>query len=325
MAAYRRMRAVPGTSPGGTTEMIKRALLFARRLPGDLLPWLCGMAARAVSGRRAGRREFRPLPGAITAATLALLAAVDLAQASSEIVHYDPSQCSTDPEGTVTIALGRVVLRVPMDALSSIADLPPQERAVAPVPPDPSQPQGCPDHPMIGRAFYFRYLSDAVQDGSLSNQPLSRRIDRLALIAVRPDFWGLQPSHERRFRQVCTDYQLRRESGNGLQICHVRPNDTERPERHWPFVAQAPLSRYVAPFDRPFTAYCTWGSRPGTHQCDVDYKLYDTMNVAYRFEPGRLPLDDLIDFDRGLRAWIESVRVDGFVWPDERNADGDGT
>ena len=59
-AAHPRMRAVPGASPDGTTEMIKRALLFARRLPADLLPWPCGMAVRAVSGRGDGRRASWP-------------------------------------------------------------------------------------------------------------------------------------------------------------------------------------------------------------------------------------------------------------------------
>ena len=306
--------------------MMRRALLSAYRpacrLLEDLLPRSCSVFASAML-RRGVARLALSLSLAVTASFVGLVV-TEPARADSEIVSYDPSQCATDPEGTVTIALDRLVMRVPMDALSSIRDLPPEARAVAPAPPDPSEPEGCPDHPMVGRSFYFRYLSDTLHNNSSLSSPAQRRIDRLLLVAARPDFWGLQPSEERSFERICNDQQIRDELDNGLLACLVRPDITGRPREHWPFAAQAPLDLYTAPFGRPFMVHCTWGFRPGTHQCDVTYKLYETVNVSYRFEPGRLPLDDLIDFDRGLRASIESMRIHDFVWPDERSANGDG-
>ena len=277
----------------------------------------------AEAGTRKQARGCR-LRAASGALFLSLLAVPALpGDAQSDVVHYDPSQCATDPEGTVTIALGRIVLRVPMDELSSIGDLPPHERAIAPVPPDPSQPEGCPDHPMVGRSFYFQYLLDAVQENQPPHEPFPRRIDRLLLISVTQDYWGMQPFWEHRFERVCINHQLRSVVENGFVVCRVRSSRIGTPPEHWPFYVQAPLDVYAAPFGQPFTVGCIRGSIPGTHQCNVDYKLYGTLNLTYRFEPGRLPITDLIDFDRELRAWVESMRVQDFVWADERNANGD--
>ena len=269
--------------------------------------------------------RMRALKGFVLASimTLAATAVVAPEAARAETVPYDPSTCASDPGETVTIALRRIVLQVPMMELSGIAALPPDMLAAAPIPPDPSQPEGCPDHPMVGSAFYFRYLIDAVPNAELPLNPVPRRVDRLVLIAADPDFWGLQFFWEERFERVCERYELRDLLDNGLERCRVLPDDADIPQDHWPFYIRAPLALYSTPFGNHFTADCLWGSVPGTHRCGVTYKLYDTLNVSYRFQPRRLPIDGLIDFDQELRVWIDSMRVPNFVWADEPDINGD--
>lgn len=279
---------------------------------------------RADSQGIVGKAAVGRIIGAVVAAAVSValsLAMTPLARAERMI--FDPTLCATDPQGNVTIALGRIVLQVPIHELSYILDLPADDRAAAPVPPDPSQPEGCPDHPIVGKSFSFNYLVDAFRRRDRSDGALPRRIDRLLLVDVPRDYWGRQPSNENRFDGFCSTNELRRTASNGLTICGVQPADQEIPREHWPFAAQAPIEIYGAPFHRPYTVSCLWGFVRGTHQCDVVYKLYETVNLSYRFAPHRLPIEDLIDLDRELRAWIESSRVLDFVWPDEE-VDTDG-
>ncbi len=293
--------------------------------PRRVEPYQCGWATAPTPppAKLASLAAARHISACIFAAAVALMPAEGAAQHYSETVPYDPSLCATDPEGTVTIAFHRIVLRVPMDELSGIAGMSPEARAAAPVPPDTSQPEGCPDHPIIGRAFYFRYLQDAARNSDPPFGPLPRRVDRLALITADPDFWGLQFVWEELFERACERYELRDFLNAGLERCRVRPDDKEIPLEYWPFYLRAPLELYSTPFGHSFSAECTWGAVPGTHRCSVGYKLYDTLNISYRFEPGRLPIDGLIEFDRELRVWIDSLRVRDFVWPDEPDGNGD--
>ena len=263
------------------------------------------------------------ITGILAAAAFAALSLAAAPSARAETMIFDPTECATDPQGNVTITLGRIVLQVPIHELSYIQDLQPDDRTAAPAPPDPSQPEGCPDHPIVGRSFSFNYLVDAYRRRDRSEGALPRRVDRLLLVDVSPEYWGMQPLNEQAYERICNTYDLKSIAPNGLTICRVRPEDQEIPQEHWPFAAQAPIKIYGAPFDRPYTMYCLWGVVRGTHQCSVTYKLYETVNLAYRFAPHRLPIEDLIEFDRELRAWIESSRVQDFVWPDEE-AETDG-
>ena len=68
-------------------------------------------------------------------------------------IRFDPSLCRENPGGVVTIAAGRTVLQIPVETLGYIRDSSLERRAMWPAPPDPTQPEGCPDHPIDGGGF----------------------------------------------------------------------------------------------------------------------------------------------------------------------------
>ena len=47
------------------------------------------------------------------------------------------------------------------------------------------------------------------------------------------------------------------------------------------------------------------------------YNYTDSIRLSYSFELHELPPLEIIEFDKGLRAAIESMRVPNFRWGDE--------
>lgn len=229
---------------------------------------------------------------------------------------YDPAACATDPEGMVYIALGRIVLRLPMEQSLMTDRLEPYwpERMISP--PDPSEPEGCPGNPSQQRSLGFMYAYEAILKNKFDPN-MTGRPNLLRLISAAPDAWGLQLSTEKRFEAQCRRRGERRKLPNGLTACHVQPDDKTIPIEHWGVTYRADPEVYSAPFGRPFVVDCWPGVRPELLECHVTYKLYETLNVAYRFWPKNIPIDQIIEFDSGLREKIAASRIVDFMWPDD--------
>jgi hypothetical protein len=227
-------------------------------------------------------------------------AALGAAQPRAQQLQYDSSSCHPDAAGLVYIALGREVFRWPQEELTLIRDLPPELRAEALQPPDPSEQEGCPGNPIQAAGFDFVY-----RPGDLPTRGIP---ERLELIAARPDFWGLQKNAEQHFLRTCERWHEREETGYGFVACAVPPSPPRLREQ-WATHYQAKLEIYRAPFDRPFTVLCSYEI-----VCDIEYKLYETVNIAYSFRRDRVPISEVIDFDRSLRSRIERSRVSDFQW-----------
>jgi len=74
-------------------------------------------------------------------------------------LSYDPSTCSRDPQGMIFFAVGRRVLRQPLDNLTYMAGLNAAGRRAMPHTLHPEEPEGCPDHPVQMAAYDIRRIS----------------------------------------------------------------------------------------------------------------------------------------------------------------------
>lgn len=245
-------------------------------------------------------------------------------RAGTERLAYDPTTCATDPGDTVTVALRRIVLQLPISAPFYMMAWSPEKLAAMPVPPDPSQPRGCPDHPIQVHGVDLSIALQVPEQG-LDAPPTRLSVERLSFVAADADQWGLQPGWERSFQHTCESFGLVNTTGEGFTVCRVRPTYVEQhPEETWPYDAQAPLDYYSSPFGRVFTTSCFYQVASVRRACDVAYKFYENLNVAYRYNALIIPLDRLIDFDRALRDWIQSARVSDFEWSDEDGRAAEG-
>lgn len=250
------------------------------------------------------------------AVLLALAPAVG--EVRAEKLTYDPDSCAVDAEGMVYIALDRAVLRFPARELTYIGDWPSDKNApvyVAPRPPKPSEPEGCPGNPIQASSFNFAYRYQAIKDDRRDPRIPMGVPDFLRLIAARPDFYGMQKFHEAQFERRC-DVAEPENLPNGLVACLVQPADKTSPKAGWSGSYRAQPEIYRTPLGRPFVAACLSGVAKGTRQCSVSYKFEETINVAYRFSTLRISISDVIALDQDLRAKIAAARVEDYPWPE---------
>jgi hypothetical protein len=240
-------------------------------------------------------------------------------EGSAAELQFSPSLCATDPGDTIHLALGRTVLRVPLDSLVYILDLHIEERSDAPEVPDPNEPEGCPDHPVQAAAYTLRApLSELLGKDDAADGSGARFVP-FKLVWGSPDAWGLQPSKERRYAKACEAYGVWEELENGLVSCRVRFKEAPELDKDSAIVFQARPEIYSAPLDRPFVIDCSHLLGIGSQTCYNVYKLYPTVNFARKFDLQRVDIDDFIDVDRALRAWIENARVVDYQWPTADN------
>jgi hypothetical protein len=218
-------------------------------------------------------------------------------------------ECKDEPEeGMTYIALGEMVFKWPKHDPIMINEVIPEQRAKLPIPPRPSDPIGCPGHPLQLAGFDGLYQYQAVLENRQNPQIPSSVPEQLTLVAAAPDFWGTQDLGEGLLRLECGLAVAVKKQVDGFDACLI-PQKQGAPETGV-YVARPDI--YAAPLGRPFVFHCS--PAINTALCDVSYKLYPTLNVAYRFRPSRIPIAELISFDRGLRALIEARRVPDFHW-----------
>lgn len=242
-------------------------------------------------------------------------------ETSNDNVTYDPSTCKTDAEGMVYFALGREVFRRPYQEGMSIRGISAEERAALPPSPDPTEPEGCPGNPLWGRGFGVGYRHQPANPenyspgtsfrASISFIALSERSQNSTFEAAK---WGNQPSWEQRFERIRTEHDSCEVLPGGLSDCRI---PDERGREFGSAAFQADPNVYSAPFGRPFTVSCISWPVVARQDCDVSYNYTEGTRIAYEFDLYDLPAAEIIPFDKGLRAKIESMRVPNYRWADE--------
>ncbi len=135
---------------------------------------------------------------------------------------------------------------------------------------------------------------------------------KLIFSSAEPEFWG--ETYEDMYLDICRLYTGRVTLPNGLQGCLMDRVST-MPEEDEFGAYQSSKSQYMAPFDVPFTVYCTAAIPMDVGaECTVAYKFYQNLNLTYSFYTTRLPLDDVIAFDQQLRKDITAAIVKDYAW-----------
>ncbi len=230
-------------------------------------------------------------------------------------VAYNPEDCKTDAEGMVYFALGREVFRRPYEEAMSIRGMPEEDKKSLPPRPDPSEPEGCPDNPIWGSNFSLNYRHQPRHPESYP-PGTSFSVEQLNIIAI-PDRdkgtsveFGLQPSLEKDFYRVKEEYKTCEPLKNGLLACFV-PDET--PKNRWTVKFKADANIYTAPFGRPFVVSCvSWTA--GFVECNASYNYTENIRISYRFRLASLPALEIIEYDKGVRDKIESMRVNDYLW-----------
>jgi hypothetical protein len=295
--------------------------------------------ANDKQGPMSDRDRTKPIGKAVPGLAVIVLACVlltDLAAAGERPREYDPATCKTDAQGKRYVALGRYVLATPYSKRDAYLLDPLRPGNIGLVPPDPTEPQGCPGNPLQSWSYAFIYAPHGIEaDGSANPAGDAPRADRLTLYRTidRPipgtedPEWGGADVLVMSWNTICKLAAVREDLPNGLTACRIKlhwPSDpaAEARQENWGATYRARPDVYTTPLGRPFIVQCGPLLFENTiSHCNAGYTIMPGLAVGYRFEPylgpHPIPIARIIDFDRGLRAAIERIVVKNYEWRGE--------
>ena len=221
-------------------------------------------------------------------------------RANPEVVIMPP-ECHGQANGTIYVALGEDVFRIPGT---------PDHVGIYPIPyPKPGQappaaigdaPTGCPDHP----AKAFRLNLSMHQASLLGNAqgfpPNPMESVNVARVGPRPygELSAMDSLVMMVKRHPC------REVGGGLVECTAHPD-----ERQGSSVLSAKASVYGTPLNHPFIVECGFGPGIWASDCQVHYQLSNDLVLLYRLNRDRIPAARMIALDQAIRAGVLRLLV----------------
>ena len=225
------------------------------------------------------------------------------------------------------VALGRDVFATPAPAKVNmvIDQIPADMRRKVP---DPNEPIGCLDNPLQSASHYLFHSADFGGDGSGSGKIgipdlltlCSLRRTNAATENGKDEEWLGEVSQRHTADVVCGRATLREDLPNGLSACRVAPADPLNGlKEDW---ASSYISQiYRTPLGRSFVVNCGPGLFSGPiGDCDVAYAMTSDVGISYRFRPYQgshpIPVDQIIAYDKSLRAAVERAQVKNYPWPD---------
>ena len=216
--------------------------------------------------------------------------------------QYDPSTCSRDPQGMVFFAVGRRVLRQPMDNLGYMVGTSAADRRTMPQVRRPEEPVGCPDHPVQMRVYHLQRISAMPGDPP---GPASADADRISVVVHagdhpfrRNDLFGL----------VCKRNKLRDTSVPGFVGCRT-PGGCLIGMTYEATDYTEPDGTKVA-LDCSTDSQCTGQLT----RCEGGYLLREHFTVNFAFWPNSLPVARFIAADQELRRRLDAAEVRDFEW-----------
>lgn len=248
---------------------------------------------------------------AVTAVSVILGFSISRVRADTALP--DPPQCGTEDAEDIYISIFHDVFRLPYAMISQIKIIPLEAGGdLLPYPPNPLAPPGCFANPI--RAKFVRMnvrLREILPATALPDAPMP-----VVGLAILPPTVSWQQLHEDNFDRLCAtkDHPVIIETTpEGLKRCAVKTG--QRPPYDLEASYRASPDLYATPFGEPFIIRT--GHEPLLYGGDsqIDYKIDDEVSLYYQFWLKDLPIQNVLDFDRALRAKIEDARVKNYVWP----------
>lgn len=254
----------------------------------------------------------RPSTGAVTRST-----ELTDPTAESERFEYDSKACSSNAEGMIYVAVGRDEFRFPAEKLTFIGTRPrdfigtDREEPASQPEPNSTDPEGCPSNPLRARSFSFAIA----YPGELSPASHNPMLEQFEILAVENSLPGLQGSNEFVAENWCGREDVIHQIIDGaLEECRFPDANKTFPDAESSRVFRSLPGAYSAPFGRPYIVVCHHGILT---QCEVNYRLSETIKVRYKFLLKRIRSSDLVKLDQALRKQIEDARVSNDPWPPE--------
>ena len=217
---------------------------------------------------------------------------------------YDPSKCSRDPEGMVYFAIGRRVLRQPMDNLGYMM-VSPSERRAMPHVRHPEEAWGCPDRPLQMSVYHLNRISDVTGRPA---GPASAGAE-----AIRVIMHDGEPFRQNKMVRLACSHDTPDFTVQGFVGCRGGACDTYR---------YYEATVYTEPNETKLAVTCKVWSVITPCQfedavCQGGYSLSDQLTLNLTFGVNFLSVENFVDADKELRRRVLEAEVKDFVWANE--------
>jgi hypothetical protein len=238
--------------------------------------------------------------------------------------HFDPSSCKHNT-GHMYVAFGRSVFVTPAQANAVVDPLQPNAPHLKA--PDPAEPAGCFGNPLQSDSYHL--LGSATLTGSAPGNAKLGVPDGLELINLQmfKDWqgsggeWILEQNERKIANKTCRIAAVQEDLSNGFHACRIKLiKPANAPEVDWAASYIAKKNIYTTPLGRPFVINCgPLMFSNALDYCDAEYELTSDLGVYYEFRPYHtahpISIDQIIAFDKFLRAAVEAALVKDYPWP----------
>lgn len=225
----------------------------------------------------------------------------------------EPPQCGAEDAGQIYVSLWHDVFRLSYATIDEIRIIPLELGGdLLPYPPNPLAPSGCFANPIRAKYVRLKFNLHELLPGS----PLPDAAIPVLGLGIMPPEVSWQKVHEEGFDMLCAtkDHPVIIDTTpEGLQRCAVKTG--QMPPHDLEASYKAPADLYATPFGESFIIRTGRGPLLYGGDSQIDYKIDDEVALYYQFWLKDLPIKDVLDFDRALRAKIEAARVKDYVWP----------
>lgn len=218
-------------------------------------------------------------------------------KAAYQKVSYDPKTCSGGGDGKIYLAFDRTVLGIKIEDLFSfqfIHLIQKENAADLPVPPNPSEPEGCFDFPIQISSVGVSGLGGLYQDVDNSYAlNYERELEKIV-------------TNKRGGESICG-----RETKDFL-VCHVFDLSPRRALITGIYKADEAI--YTTPDGHPFILYCDYVP---ADTCHLNYLIHDGIRLRTNTNIRINPISSVISADKQLRSDFNQMLIDNYTWTDQ--------
>ncbi|WP_424930000.1 hypothetical protein [Amaricoccus tamworthensis] len=245
-------------------------------------------------------------------------------------ITYDPDSCATPTDGRVFVRLmnGQAFAFPAYDFIffRGRPGWPDEEFA------DPSEPEGCPLHPIVSQGVVVTYRATAPLGSDA--QVNTEWHPRVLQLISNPGGGGpvvIQDSDLKFFRRYCGEPSGNRRHGaedepatqRGVLVnvspvlLDCRLKDPNLPDQSdWTSFLVARPGMHPEYEGRRYAVLCFGAFHPGgSRDCQSRYNIEGDLGVVIKFSDAVVPPEDMATFDLQIRAWIQSQRTPEYDVP----------
>ena len=219
---------------------------------------------------------------------------------TDQFIPLDPSLCDDKESGYTYFKFGNELFRYLQDSPFYVT----ANLSASPKSTTSSEPLGCYSNPYIRPPVRYRLRNgeDIIENVELKS---------FGFVQVNQKYYATVKNAEKNignfFDLIKIKFGLCVVIDNILEQCRIPPNDKSKPLNKQSLSYKAQKNLYLTPMGRPFAIECR--SYLDRQDCVVYYRMFESVDVSYKFYHDKIAPENLVNFDKYLRKIVNNMHV----------------